>query len=62
MSEQNENIVDSQENKSPDNINNDTETSEASVSSTIQYINFLKNKNIMIITKEFEQTDNNKRV
>lgn len=56
MSEQNENIVDSQENKSPDNINNDTETSEASVSSTIQYINFLKNKNIMIITKEFEQT------
>ena len=56
MSEQNENIVDSQENNTPDNINNDTETSEASVSSTIQYINFLKNKNIMIITKEFEQT------
>ena len=56
MSDQNENNVDSQENNTPDNTNNQTDNSEASVSSTIQYINVLKNKNIMIITKEFEQT------
>ena len=56
MSEQNDNIVDSQENNIPENTNSQTDTSEASVSSTIQYINSLKNKNIMIITKEFEQT------
>ena len=56
MTDQNENIVDSQENNNPDNINNQSATPENSVSSTIQYINVLKNKNIMIITKEFEQT------
>ena len=41
MSDQNENIVDSQENNTPDNINNQTDSSEAFVSSTIKYINVL---------------------
>jgi hypothetical protein len=55
MSDQNENI-NSQENNTPDNINNQTDTAKDSACSIIQYINALKDKNIMIITKEFDQT------